>query len=146
MIDAAATLILMKAIDFVFEDGKKILEEHMRLTNNGQDVKNSLDVPANLDIIRSKEVALSSVAVIEKALFGESELQEMNHLLSLLDIYKKNYYLAKEQLALHGSAYVPPVIVHNLAVAEAGVVKTTQDLQKLLSRIYGKEVIMIENV
>lgn len=148
MIDAVAISILMKAIDFVFEEGKKILEERRerrKLVDNSQYNNNSVSDTSNVDTIHTKEVALSSVDSIDPIVFGKSELDEMNHLLSLLGIYKKNYYLAKEQYEIHGSAYVPPVIVHNLSTAEDGISKTTQDLQNLLSRIYGKKVMATGN-
>jgi hypothetical protein len=64
--------------------------------------------------------------------------------LSLLETYTRNYYLAKEQYAKHGSALVPPIIVHNLAEAEDGVATTIQELESVLTTMYGKKVVASE--
>jgi len=61
-----------------------------------------------------------------------------------MEIYTRNYHLAKEQYAKWGSALVPPVILHNLEEAEDAVAKTTRKLQALLVNVYGKPIFVPE--
>ena len=143
MIKAVAIPILVKAVEFLFGEGCKILRERRERRKDQQKthdggLKTPIDLASRKDeIIESKEAALDQ-AVIESRWF-DSETN-VKHLLSLLRIQTKSYYLAKEQYAKWGSALVPPIIVYNLTEAEDEIAKTTKDLQRALSRIYGKEV------
>lgn len=150
MIEAIAIPILLKAVEFLFGEGSKILEERRERRNPQQEAeKETHKHPApqsggatkSSEVIQSKEVALSQP--IAEAAWSDSEAK-VKHLLSLLEIYSKNYYLAKEQYALWGNALVPPIILHNLTEAENGVAATTKKLQLALSTIYGKQVTVSE--
>lgn len=164
MIEVAAIPILMKAVDFLFVEGSKILQERRERRKAELETKsntttsqptgekenaettqptestvaeptNGTEVP---NVIQSKETALN--IPVDEAIWKDSEA-EVKHLLSLLEVYAKNYYLAKEQYAKFGSALVPSIIVHNLAEAEDGIAATTEDLQTALSRVYGKNIV-----
>lgn len=149
MLETIAIPILLKAVEFLFGEGSKILEERRerRKTQQVNEKGKSetpappTDTPKGTDAIRSKEAALSH-PVAETA-WAESEAK-VRHLLSLLEIYTKNYYLAKEEYAKWGSALVPPIIVHNLTEAEDGIATTTRELQAILSKAYGKQVVAPE--
>jgi hypothetical protein len=65
---------------------------------------------------------------------------KIKHLLSLLEIYSRNYYLAREQFAKWGSALAPPIVLNNLREAEDAVENTIEDLESVLTNLYGKEV------
>lgn len=149
MLETIAIPILLKAVEFLFGEGSKILEERRerRKTEQASEKEKSetpapsTDTAKAADTIRSKEVALSQP--IAEAAWAESEAK-VKHLLSLLEIHTKNYYLAKEEYAKWGSALVPPIIVHNLTEAEDGIVATTKELQAALSKAYGKQVVAPE--
>jgi hypothetical protein len=61
-------------------------------------------------------------------------------LLSLLEIYSRNYYLAKEQYAKWGGALAPPIILNNLREAKDAVGNTIKELESTLTNLYGKKV------
>ena len=146
MLETIVTPVLLKAVEFLFGEGSKILQERRerRKTEQEAEKEKSEDTAPSVesatkpkDEIQSKEAALSQ-PVAETA-WSNSE-SNIKHLLSLLEIYTKNYYLAREQYAKWGSALVPPIIVSNLAEAENEIAKTTKELQTALSQVYGKKV------
>ncbi len=150
MIEAFSHPILLKATNFLFEEVSKILQERRerrQAEQKGTEAK--IDDPTlseksendtnSKDVISSVDVALNQK--VEESIWLHSEA-EVEHLLSLLEIHTRNYYLAKEQYAKWGSALVPSIIANNLTEAEDEVVKTTKKLQATLSKVYGKEVIV----
>jgi hypothetical protein len=146
MLETIAIPILVKAIDFLFEEGKIILEER-RERRKIEEKKQQTAIPVSQDlmasgsvdtgVIRSKDVALSTP--VSEVAWKDSE-RKVNHLLSLLETYKKNYYLTREQYAKYGSADVRPITIHNLTEAEDGIATTMKELQTILIQIYGKEI------
>ncbi len=143
MIEAFSIPVLLKAVKFLFEEGSKILQERRERRSKEHDKANTIETPTSSDeavskdIIQSKETALSQQ--IDEVIWSNSEAQ-IKHLMSLLEIHTRNYYLAKEQYAKWGSALVPPIIVSNLTEAEDEVVTTTKSLQSALNKVYGKKV------
>jgi hypothetical protein len=148
MLETVSVPILLKAVEFLFDEGRKILEER-RERRKAQNtaieektetspLRNTLpDETTKIEVIKSKEAALAMP--IPESAWKESEAK-VKHLMALLDIYTKNYYLAKEAYAKWGSALVPPIIIHNLSEAEDGVAKTSYELQSILSKTYGKRI------
>jgi hypothetical protein len=148
MIETIAVPILMKAVDFLFGEGHKICQERRErrkheLEKERQEpiqddstVQNVTDSSETINI-QSKDEALA--IPIDKATWNDSE-KKVKHLLTLLAIYSKNYYHAKEQYAKWGDALVPSIIIHNLAEAEDQVENTTKELQTVLSEVYAKPI------
>ena len=147
MIETIAIPILMKAVDFLFDEGHKIFQERRerrkKELEEDEPVKaqdksvDSRDSGSTESVIQSKDAALN--ISIDEANWNNSE-GKVKHLMDLLEIYTKNYYLAKEQHAKWGSALAPPIVVHNLEEAENQVADTTKELQEVLSEVYAKPV------
>src|SRR6185503_6546678 len=129
MIDPIQVPILLKAIDFVFDEGRKILEERRERRKMNESVQNSeakepiQEIPAAAPQpepepekeVEIKQDLLSSK--IDEILWQSYEL-DVKHLVKLLETYSGNYRLAKEQYAKWGSELVPSIIVHRLTDAE----------------------------
>ncbi len=152
MIDAIQLPILLKAIDFIFEEGHKILEE--RRERRKRDTQPSFieeQPPAVNETAPSSEIvplepekALQLkqdllAAKVDETLWHDNE-QELQHLVRLYDTYSHNYYLAREQYAKWGDALVPPIIVNNLREAENSMADTMRRMETVLSKIYKKEI------
>ena len=149
MLETIQIPILLKAIDFVFEEGRRIFEERRARRKAEEASAQSVETEpvkesapaekpkeepapesAKQDLIASK---------IDKLLWRDHE-EEVQHLVRLLETYTRNYQLAKEQYAKWGSALVPPIIMHNLTETENSVVETTQKLEAVLSKVYQKDI------
>lgn len=145
MLDTIQIPILLKAIEFVFDEGRKILEERRErrkaeaLAQNDAAPEPAAEItPAETqkrdeikqDLLKSK---------VDEILWQNHEL-EVKHLVKLLETYSRNYHLASEQFAQWGSALVPPIIVHNMTEAENSMVETIKKLEDVLSKVYAKDI------
>jgi hypothetical protein len=152
MIEAIAVPLLVKAIDFLFDESKKILEERrMRRQAKPENTIKKDDWEAKqpsptltenaqlVPQINAKQTALSTM--VDKARWRDSE-KELMHLLELCEIYKTNLYNAKEKYARFGRDYAPPHLLHEIKEAEDGVLDAAKRLNNLLTQIYDKEIII----
>ena len=150
MIDPAQLPLLLKAIDFVFEEGHKILEERRERRKKMNDAPTESE-----DSGSAKELALPKpeeekeirqdllTSKIDELLWQNHQL-EIQHLVKLLETYSHNYHLAKEQYAKWGDALVPPIIVHNMQEAENSMIETIKQLETVLSKVYKKDINLIQ--
>ena len=145
MLDPIQIPILLKAIDFVFDEGRKILEER-------RERRKATETPATIEesepqqeIVPLKEEQIQLVkqdllaSRIDDLLWKNHE-DEVQHLVRLLETYSRNYHLAKEQYAKWGDALVPPIIVHNMTSAENSMIETLARLETVLSKVYKKDI------
>lgn len=149
MIDPAQLPILLKAIDFVFDEGRKILEERRERRKlkdspsktESPEIEKEIALPEPESQIISKQIVLDSK--VDETLWQNHE-EEVKHLVRLLETYSRNYHLAKEQYAKWGSALVPPIIVNNMIDAENSMIEAMEKLQNILSKVYKKDIRQIE--
>jgi len=141
MIDPTSLPVLMKILDFLFGEGSKILEERRERRKIQSNASADVDLPEsktseNNNTITTKDVALSEK--IDKTSWLSVERSIQNKF-SLLETYAKNYYLAKEKYAKWTSALVPPIVLHELEEAEENLIRTINELQEILAKVYGKK-------
>ena len=145
MLDPIQIPILLKAIDFVFDEGRKILEERRERRKMSAPAPSS-ETPEPAAEVTPAEVQERSeikqdllTSKIDEILWKSHE-QEVQHLVRLLETYSRNYHLASEQYAKWGDALVPPIIVHNMTAAENSMVETLKKLEAVLSKVYEKDI------
>ena len=145
MIEAIHIPILLKAIDFIFDEGRRILDERrerrkLNLPAETNQTPEPVEEPAPAEIHQVNEVKQELLtSKIDEILWQNHEM-EVKHLVRLLETYSRNYHLASEQYAKWGSALVPPIIVHNMTEAENAMVETIGKLEAVLSKIYKKDI------
>lgn len=145
MIDAIQIPILLKAIDFIFDEGRRILDERrerrkLSIPAESSQTPEPAGEPAPAEIQQANEVKQELLtSKIDEILWQNHEM-EVKHLVRLLETYSRNYQLASEQYAKWGSALVPPIIVHNMTEAENAMVQTMEKLEAVLSKIYKKDI------
>ena len=144
MIDPTQLPILLKAIDFVFEEGRKILEERRerRRTQDLLSVNEEKETPQEMTLQPEKANEVKQDLITSKIdeLLWQHHEQEVQHLVRLWETYSRNYYLAREQYAKWGDALVPPIIVNNLRDAENSMIDTLKRLEDVLSKVYKKDL------
>lgn len=149
MIETIQIPILLKAIDFVFEEGRKILEERRARRKAAEASVQSGDqepVQEVAPVEEPKEEPATETVKQDLLTSKIDELQwrdhegEVQHLVRLLETYSRNYHLTKEQYAKWGSALVPPIIMHNMTEAENSMVETIGKLETVLSKVYKKDI------
>jgi len=145
MIDPVQIPIILKAIDFVFDEGRKILEERRERRKMNDTSPNGAAPEPQKDMIAVKTEQIQEVkqdllrSKIDDMLWKNHE-EEVQHLVRLLETYSRNYHLAKEQYAKWGDALVPPIIVHNMTHAEDSMTETIGRLETVLSKVYKKDI------
>ncbi|HUE97620.1 MAG TPA: hypothetical protein VMN99_00115 [Anaerolineales bacterium] len=148
MLDPIQLPILLKAIDFIFEEGRKILEERRERrkmsvpAQSSESPEPAPEVPeaAPAEVQENHEIKQDLLtSKIDEILWQDHEL-EVKHLVKLLETYSRNYHLASEQYAKWGSALVPPIIVHNMTEAENSMVETLKQLEAVVSKVYKKDI------
>jgi len=145
MIDPIQLPILLKAIDFVFDEGRKILEERRERRKMNESSQNSANQELAGEIappepekeIETKQDLLASK--IDELLWQNHEA-EVKHLVRLSETYSRNYHIASEQYAKWGSELVPSIIVHKMTDAENSMIETKKQLEIVLSKVYKKNI------
>jgi len=145
MIDPTTLPILLKAIDFIFDEGRKILEERRERRKNSDSVPMGetqepiqASTPTEIQVQNeTKQDLLASK--IDEILWQNHEL-EIQHLVTLLETHTKFYYMLKEQSAQWGSALVPPMIMLEIEKRENLIMETRKQLEKVLSKVYKKDI------
>lgn len=146
MIDPTTLPILLKAIDFIFEEGRKILEERRERRKAEQPpTQEPAPEPAPevtaLEVQQQAEIKQDLLSSKIDEIRWQNHEAEVQHLVRLLETYSRNYQIAREQYAKWGSALVPPIIVHNMNEAENAMLDTIQRLEDTLSKVYEKDII-----
>jgi len=145
MIDPTQLPILMKAIDFVFDEGRKILEERRerRKTSDSTPTSENQEPAKEITPVQlqeNNEIKQDLItSKIDEILWQNHEL-EIQHLVKMLEKHTKNYYILKEQAAQWGSALVPPVILLQIEEKENSIMETRKQLEIVLSKIYKKDI------
>ncbi|MEP0806508.1 MAG: hypothetical protein HRF47_13545 [Chloroflexota bacterium] len=146
MIEAVQIPILLKAIDFVFDEGRRILEERRERRKAEAAASHAqADQPEQAEALplppeQAEAVKNDLAAAKIDELLWQNHEAEVRHLVALLETYSRNYHLSKEQYAKWGSALVPPIIVHNLTEAENAMLDTLRQLEGALSKVYKKDI------
>jgi hypothetical protein len=148
MIDPMQLPILLKALDFVFDEGRKILEERRERRKEENAPKSDTQEPSAETALpepeKAKEVKQDLIASNIDEILWKNHEGEVQHLVRLLETYSRNYQIAKEQYAKWGSALVPPIIVSNMNEAENSMLETIKRLETILSKVYKKDVSPIQ--
>jgi hypothetical protein len=149
MIDPIQLPLLMKAIDFVFEEGRKILEERRerRKIQETAPQKEGPEPPRELLVQgpeQEKEIRQELLDTKIDDLLWQNHQSEIQHLVRLMETYSSNYHLAREQYAKWGEALVPPIIVHNLQEAENAMADSVQRLEAVLAKVYKKDISLLK--
>jgi hypothetical protein len=155
-LEAAAVVILTKAIDFLFEQGAEILrfrrerkkgETTLAPTHEPEppamppppagaegtpdDTKEAGGTVATREELMRRE--------IDQAMLERNE-GEIRHLLTLQEIHTKNYHLAREQYAKWGDALVPPIIANNLENEERALAEVMNELRTKVEEVYQTKI------
>lgn len=123
LVETFAIPVLNKAVDFLFDQVKKILEERRAARQSGKtDVE-----PPNIPLLeQEKEVVLKHKVSEEAAKQKERRIQAI---LEEVAIREKNYQDEKINIARHGSIYDAPTIArHRFQEAEDALLETSQRL------------------
>jgi len=145
MLDPVQLPILMKAIDFVFDEGRKILEERRerrKMETSLPQIEVSQEVQETIPLESEKATEIKqdlATSKIDEKMWQTYEW-EVEKLVGLLEIHTKNYYHYKQQYAKWGSDLAPAKLMHNITDEENLLIETRKRLEVVLSKVYKKEI------
>jgi hypothetical protein len=145
MIDPVQLPILMKAIDFVFDEGRKILDERRERRKMGGSSPESEEPQEAKEIValepeKAHEIKQDLIASKIDDLLWQDQQWYVEKLVSTLEKQTKSYYILKEQYAQFGSALVPAYIVLAMEEKENAIIETRRQLEAILSKVYKKDI------
>jgi len=145
MIDPTQLPILLKAVDFVFDEGRKILEERRERRKKAEEPPKSEDQGRATEIAlpepeKENEIKQDLLASKVDELLWQNHEWEVESLVKQLEKHTQSYYILKEQYATWGSALVPPVIVLQMNEKENLMIETIKRLEIVLSKVYKKDI------
>ena len=145
MIDPVQLPILMKAVDFVFDEGRKILEERRERRKQNDTAPHVPDSQAAGEIVplepeKAGEIKQDLLVSKIDELLWKNHQREVESLVTQLEKHTESYYILKEQEAQWGSALVPPVIALQIRSKEDAIIETRKRLENVLSKVYKKDL------
>ena len=145
MLDPTQLPILLRAIDFVFEEGRKILEERRERRKTNDDLpKSENQEPAKeiapIEVKEENEIKQDLLTSKIDEILWQNHEEDVKSLVKQLESHSTNYHLAREQYAKWGSELVPPIIVHRMTDAENRMLETKKELENILSKVYKKDI------
>jgi len=149
MIDPIQLPILMKAVDFVFDEGRKILEERRERRKSEGSAPHVQDSQAAGEIVplepeKAREVKQNLTSSKIDELLWEDHQWFVEKLLGRLEDNNKSYYILKGQYDKWGSALVPPHIVLGMEEKEKAIIATIKELETVLSKVYKKDINLVK--
>jgi hypothetical protein len=128
MIETVAIPILMRAVDFLFDEAKKILQERRAAR---QSTERQVAPPPDIPLLdQDKQTILERQVSEELAARQESAIQG---LLEEIAIYQRNYQRLSKRVALDGGRdYAPLGVVNQLEIQEDAILERSQRLAEIV--------------
>ena len=128
MIEVTTVIVLTNAIELLYDQAAKILLDR-------QQHKQSSSAHAGLELLRiipNQTDALQ--ASVRQTSWVEYEA-EVKHLVALLGIQSRNYWMAKEQHERWSGSAIPQIVVSNLEEAGIAVAQSVTRLDMILTAL-----------
>jgi len=149
MIDPIQLPILMKAVDFVFDEGRKILEERRERRKQNDNAPHVQESQTATEIVplepeKAREVKQDLTGSKIDELLWQDHQWFVENLVGRLEDLNKSYYILKGQYEKFGSALVPPHIVLGMEEKEKSIIVTIKELETVLSKVYKKDINLVK--
>jgi hypothetical protein len=139
-IEAAAIPLLVKAVDFLMDEGRKYLVDRK---NRKIAKKGSSPHPA--EVVNKENEQVSKLhddllqETVDEMLF-ETNRKDIESCMQRIEIHSETLRLLKDQKARSGPLGVDPKIHHSINATEQELEETMKELQKTVSKVYGKRI------
>jgi hypothetical protein len=131
MIETIAVPILMKAVDFLFDEAKKILEERRAAR---QSAERQAAPPPEIPLLDQDKLVVVKRQVSEE--LAASQETAIQGLLDEIAIYQSNYQRLSKRVALEGGRdYAPISVVNQLEAQENTILERSQRLAQIVDGV-----------
>jgi hypothetical protein len=135
--DPIAVAALTKAVDFLFDQAGKLMEERRESRKKrGED-----DDTAPKTKITTKEEVLSWQP---KNIYLKDIPQEVKHCLTMIETYRTNKRYTDATIAQFGGFNLAPINIRNELITQEEEIKNwTQKLKELIEKAYGHRIVIV---
>jgi hypothetical protein len=131
-----AMAILTRALDFLFDEARKILAERRQRRQEMEEADDTVALPDGVE-----ESSKETILELKPANLDQETQEEVDHLLELIKIQRGHRRKAEVKInKLGGILFVPPNVRVELENAEDEILKHTQRLKKLLEKVYNQPI------
>ena len=131
LVETFAIPVLMKAVDFLFDEAKNILAERQATR---QEAGRQATAPPDIPLLDQDKESILRRKVSEE--LARQQEQAIQSLLEEIEIYRRNYQRLKKRVALEGGLDFAPVSVANqLQAQEDAILETSQRLAAIVNAL-----------
>lgn len=128
-LDPLSMTVLAKAVDFLFDQGARIVQDLMRHKDKPVENPPTVDGP---------EIGKNDVL---EAMSSKINVLEIQHCMDQIEAYLKNVHAYERQAAIHGGEVVAPLdIVNKLEISRDELRKAILKLKQLLENSSQKKI------
>jgi len=130
--DPLSVSIIVKAVDFLFDQASKILQERRNTSRGAVSKENNpkSDIPTT-----EKSFILNSIT-------SDINTREIQHCLKLIDMYTKNVHAYEIQIAIKGGEVLAPHLVAILEIEREKLQENIYKLKGLLEKATNRKIIL----
>lgn len=138
-LEPVAGAVLTKAIDFLFDQAGKLMEERRENRKKAGEPEDTPQPPAGARPATKDEMASKPKPVVLKDVN-----QELEHCLTMIEMYRRNKRNIEVAIAAYGGFTLAPRINQNeLLDTENNIKQWSQKLKNLVEQVYGQKIMLI---
>lgn len=131
--DPLAMSIIAKAVDFLFNEASKILQQSRSIDKDP--AKKGKNPKSDIPTVEKNSI-LNSIT-------PDFNAKELKHCLNLIDKYTKNVHAFENQIAIYGGKELaPPDLVRKLEISQETLKENIYKLKDLLEKASNQEILL----
>lgn len=139
-LDSIAVVALIKAVDFLFEQAGKLMDERREARIKRGESDDTPHIQAGTGATTKEEV----LSWQPKNIYLKDIPQEVKHCLEMIEQYRKNKRYTDATIAQFGGFNLAPINVRNEAIVQDNEIKNwIQKLKDLVEKVYGHKIVII---
>lgn len=129
-LDHLSMSIIVKAVDFLFDQAAKILQESKHKRDK-----------SSVEIVSSNDGSNFDKSDIVKSVSNRLSIKEVQHCLNQIELYMNNVHRIETQIAIKGGdKMAPPELIYNLEANQNDLRKWIQKLKRVVESAAKKRI------
>jgi len=139
-LDPITITALSKAVDFLFDQATKLMEERRESRKKRGDVNEQEELEHAKQLTPKTEVASWQ----PKSVYLKDIPREVKHCIEMIEQYRKNKRFTEESVSHYGGFKLSPISIRNeLIKQEEEIKKWCQKLKDIIEHAYGHKISII---
>jgi hypothetical protein len=139
-LEPIAAVALTKAVDFLFDEASKLMEERRAARKTRGDADDTPPVQDNAGATKKEEV----LAIQPKTVYLKDIPKEVEHCIKMIHQYRNNKRSLDDTIAAYGGYRFAPLNIQNqLRDSEDEIKNWSQQLKNLVEESYGHKIVIV---